>query len=402
MSISDEARLNRSVPFILAGCTAVSILSTDLVTPSIPDMPRDLGTDINTAQLVVSVNLIAYALAQLVHGPLADTFGRRRLLLTALGLFSAVSVMCAFAVSIDMLLMGRFAQGLLSSVPSVVIVLMIRELYKPEDALGVMTLYGAALGIAPALGPLMGGYLHVWFGWGAGFLFIAVLAMGTVYAVWRHVPESLNAPKPLNAARAISDYATLLANADYMRCTLAASLCFAAFFAYVTTAPVVFIDILGLKPQEYGLTNIMIVAAYILGNLAAARLRRVWGILQLFVGAITLATAAMLVLLGGVMAYGPSVALILIPMSFYAFSLAFVLAAGPLVALNRASDNPQGPAAALLGSLQLGMSAAAGSLSAWAFDGTAIPMVVIMTLAVAGGGAFILWQVTRESVVPAE
>ncbi|PWG74612.1 Bcr/CflA family drug resistance efflux transporter, partial [Enterococcus hirae] len=87
-------------------------------------MPRAFGTSITAAQMTVSINLAAYALAQLVHGPVADAIGRRRLLLGAFRAFAATSVGCALAPDMGWLLSGRFLQGLFSSVPSVVIVLM--------------------------------------------------------------------------------------------------------------------------------------------------------------------------------------------------------------------------------------------------------------------------------------
>ena len=385
MSHTARAPLSRKVPFILAGCTAVSVLSTDLVTPSVPDLPDALGTDINTAQMVVSVNLFAYAVAQLIHGPVADRHGRRRLLLVAFATFAVVSVLCAMATSIEGLLAGRFAQGLFSSVPSVVIVLIIRELYDASEALKVMTLYGAAVGIAPALGPLMGGYLHVWFGWTAGFWLVAVLAIVAAWAVWRFIPESLGSPRPLGPRRAVRDYKALLRNPAFVRFSLAMSLAFGAFFAYVTTAPVVFIDILGLEPQQYGLTNVVIVAAFILGNLIAGQVRRWFGTMTLFSGAMAVALAAMLWLLWLIVSHGPSIWNILMPMALFAFALAFILAAGPLVALNAADEASQGPAAALLGSMQLAVSALAGSISALLFNGTALVMVLVMTASVAVG-----------------
>jgi len=200
---SPVSTLPRAVPFVFATCTAVSVLSTDLITPSIPDLPGAFDTSINTAQLVVSVNLAAYALAQLVHGPVADSIGRKRLLIIAFLAFAVVSLGCATVTSINGLLAGRFIQGLLSSVPSVVIVLMIRELYAPRQALRVMTLYGAALGLAPAIGPLLGGYLHVWYGWWAGFLFIAGLALFAAGLLWLLVPESLEVRSPFRALRRV-------------------------------------------------------------------------------------------------------------------------------------------------------------------------------------------------------
>lgn len=382
--------LKRAVPFVLAGCTAVSVLSTDLITPSIPDLPQVFGTSINTAQMVVSVNLAAYALAQLVHGPVADAIGRKRLLVLAFLGFAGVSLVCATAPSIEALLVGRFAQGLLSSVPSVVIVLMIRELYAPRQALRVMSLYGAALGLAPAIGPLVGGYLHVWYGWWAGFLFIAALALVAAGALWVLVPESLQVRAPLNARGVMHAYRALLGNRRYLALTLGTSLCFGALYAYVTAAPSVYIDLLGLKTQQYGLTHVVIVIAFILGNLGAAVLSQRFGSGRVLQGGAVVMILAAILLLGPVWAGGPSVVKLLLPMVIYAAGLAVVLAAGPLVTLNAARHQPQGPAAALLGSMQLAMGALAGYLSARFYDDTALPMAMVVAGVLVLGAGLIL------------
>ncbi|MSU88324.1 Bcr/CflA family efflux MFS transporter [Rhodobacteraceae bacterium 2CG4] len=380
----------RTVPYILAACTAVSILSTDLITPSIPDLPDAFGTSITAAQLTVSINLAAYALAQLVHGPVADAIGRRRLLLGAFVAFALTSAASALAPDIGWLLSGRFMQGLFSSVPSVVIVLMIRELYGPSRALAVMAIYGAALGMAPAVGPLIGGYLHVWFGWQAGFWFVAALALLVAAALWHQVPESLSVSHRLHLRGTLRGYGALLSNRRFLQPAVGVSLIFAALYAYVTTAPVVFIDLIGLPTERYGLTNLAVVAAFVAGNAIASRLgRRVTAARLLRLGAlVTLAASVLLVL---PLAAGQlGVVTMLVPVGLYAGSLALVLAAGPLEVLGVVADAPQGPAAALLGSLQLGLSAAAGYLSAQFYDGTALPMALVMALCVGLGAALIL------------
>ena len=382
--------LPRAVPFVFATCTAVSVLSTDIITPSIPDLPGAFDTSINTAQLVVSVNLAAYALAQLVHGPVADSIGRKRLLIVAFMAFAMVSLGCATATTMNGLLVGRFAQGLLSSVPSVVIVLMIRELYAPRQALRVMTLYGAALGLAPAVGPLLGGYLHVWFGWWAGFVFIAGLALLASGLLWLLVPESLEVRAPLNARAVGRAYRALLGNRRFLALTLGTSLCFGALYAYVTAAPSVYIDLIGLKTQQYGLTHLVIVISFILGNLSAAALSRRFDSARILRGGAIAMIIAAVLLLGPVWAGRLSVAQVLAPMMIYAAALAIVLAAGPLVTLNAARNQPQGPAAALLGSMQLAMGAVAGYLSARFYDGTPLPMAMVVAGVLILGAALIL------------
>ncbi|NNU81439.1 multidrug effflux MFS transporter [Halovulum dunhuangense] len=379
------------MPLILAGCTAISVLSTDLITPSIPDLPEAFGTSISLAQMTVGVNLAAYALAQLVHGPVADAIGRRMLLVLAFVVFAGFSVFCALAPNIETLLAGRFLQGLASSVPSVVIILIIRELYDPQKALKVMALYGATLGVAPAAGPLIGGYLHVWFGWSAGFWLIAALALGVGLLVWLVVPESLAQRRPFRPGASVSAYGALLKSPGYMGAALGVSLMFGAFYAYITTAPVVFIEIMGLPTERYGLTHLAIIAAFILGNILASRAsanRDACALLRLAALGMVM---AMVVLVVPIAVGLLSIPLVLGAMALYGICLALVLAAGPLVVLNAAGDAPQGPASALLGSLQLSAAALAGALSAHFYDHTALPMTLVMAGLVATGSVLV-WR----------
>ena len=391
------AQAGRAVPYVLAACTAISILSTDLITPSIPDLPEELGTGSRAAQMTVGINLMAYAMAQLVHGPVADRIGRRRLLSIAFVAFAAVSVACAFAPTIEWLLAGRFVQGLVSSVPSVVVVLIIRELYDSQRALAVMALYGATLGLAPAMGPLLGGYLHVWFGWQAGFVLVAALALAVVVLLRRHVPETLRDPAPLELRRVLLTYRLLLGHRAFFGPMLGVSLCFGAFYAYITSAPVIFIDLLGMPTQRYGLTHIVIVIAFVIGNLVSAQLSKRMPAEAMLRGGVLVMVGAMLMLSVPIVAGRTEVFLIIQAMAIYGLALAIVLAAGPLVVLAAAEGVPQGSAAALLGSFQLGVAAIGGYAAALLFNDTAVPMALTMTAFVLGG-AYLVWRPQRAAI----
>ncbi|MEM6466134.1 MAG: multidrug effflux MFS transporter [Pseudomonadota bacterium] len=375
-----KARLSPLVPIILAACTGVSILSTDLFTPSIPDLPRVFGTDIITAQYTVSINLLAYAFAQLIHGPVADTVGRRRLLLVAFAAFVASSIFCALSGTIEHLLWGRFLQGLFSSVPSVVIILMIRELYPSDRAVGVMALYGAALGLAPALGPLIGGYLFLWFGWSGAFWTVAVLATLVWGMFYRFVPESLETRSPLRPMATLVAYVTLFQTMNYMKFAVPMSMAFGGLFAYVTTAPVVFIDLLSVPAERYGITYIFIVAGYVIGNFIAGRLaRKVFARRIVTIGVLLQALGAIWLVLP--VLYGVLLIDNLISaMTLFAAGLGMIMAAGPLVVLDTVRDRPQGPAAALLGTLQLASASAAGFLSSTFYNDTALSLVLTIAL----------------------
>lgn len=181
----------RTLPIFLVACTWVSVLSTDLYAPSLPHLPGLLDTTEQVSKMTMSFNLAAFALAQLVHGPLADRLGRRSMLVLGITGFSVASALCALAPSITLLIAGRTLQGLLSSVPSVVVLLVIHELYGKGRAVQILGLHGMAVGVAPIMGPLIGGIIFVHFGWRANFWLLAAFAAVVAILVYRHVPETL-------------------------------------------------------------------------------------------------------------------------------------------------------------------------------------------------------------------
>jgi len=152
-------------------------LSTDLYTPSLPSLPEVFGTTAPTVQLTMSVNLAAFALAQLFHGPLADRFGRRPVLLTGMILFAATAVMAASAWSIGALILARALMGMAAAVEAVIALAVILDLYDEAGAVRVLAFYSMVIAIAPAVAPLVGGYVHVWLGWRANFWLLAALIL---------------------------------------------------------------------------------------------------------------------------------------------------------------------------------------------------------------------------------
>lgn len=398
----EAARTQWIVPAVLVACTSVSILSTDLYTPSLPHLPRLLGSDAETVQLTMSLNLAAYAAAQLMHGPLADRFGRRRLLLAGFLCFLVASLGCALAQSIGGLLAGRIAQGLFSSVPSVVVILVIRELYDRAQSVRIMGYYGMAVGLAPALGPLIGGYIHVYAGWRMNFFVLAALALLVMLLVARYLPETgTRDATALRPGRIVSGYWRLLRRPVYLRYLIPLSTVFGAFFAFVTAGPFVLIDRLGVATEDYGLYYGIMVLAFMAGSLAANRLARRWAPERLVQSAVVIALFAGLALLGPLLAGRESLIGIVFAMALLTFAIGLLLASGPICLLDAAGDAPQGPASALVGSLQLTAASLAGLLVGSFHDGTPLPLAVTIAsfaaIAALGYGAPPLLRLVRRA-----
>jgi len=375
-----------TVPAVLVACTGLSILSTDLYTPSLPHLPRLLASDPSIIQLTMSLNLAAYALAQLAHGPLADRFGRRRLLVIGLCGFFFASLACTTATGIGGLLAGRIAQGLTASVASVVVVLIIRELYDRERAVRVMGVYGMAIGVAPAVGPLIGGYLHVLTGWRSSFLLLAALTVPVLVLVLRFLPETaVGDPRALRPARILGAYGDLLRRPAYLRFLIPLSAVFGSLFAFVTAGPFILIEHLGVATQHYGLYYGLLILAFVAGSGAASRAAGKLAAERLVGLSLGFACGGGLVLLLPLAAGLESLAALVAGMMLLAFGIGLILASGPICLLDASRSGSSGPASALVGSLQLAAASLAGFLVGSFHDGTAWPMAATIAAFVAIG-----------------
>lgn len=397
----DRLRLRGPVPvwIPLLGCTSVGILSTGLYTPSLPHLTRILATDVATIQLTMSLNLLAYSLAQLVHGPLADRFGRRRLLLVGLTCFALASLACAMAPDIKTLLAGRIAQGAFASVASVVVAVIIRESYDAAQATQIMGLYGIALAGVPVLGPVIGGYVFVLLGWRANFFILVVFTLVVLLAVAAVVPETGGGNRgALNPARVFFGYARLIRDRRYMAHLMPLVGLFGALFAFVTAGPFVLIDRLGIATEHYGFAAAVPLAAFMGGSFAANRLAGRVSIPRQISISVTVSVSGALAMLALTLAGYESIATILFGMSLMEGGLGMLLAAGYVGLLDAAVGESRGSASALAGSAQMASASLASFLVGAFHDGTALPMAATVAVfsVLGAAGWIVLRPVTSQ------
>ncbi len=393
------AKVPFAVPLVLICATATSILSTDLFTPSLPHLPAYFSSDAETVQLTMSLNLFGFAIAQLIFGPLSDRFGRRPVLLLGMFGFLFFTLACGLAQSIGMLIAGRLFQGIMACSEAVIALAVIREVYDDDEAVKVLAIYGMVVALAPAVGPLIGGIVHVWLGWRANFWLVAGLIALTLAAIWHILPETTTPdPKALYWRRLLAEVAALLRRRNYMTNALLMSVTLGALFAFITDAPFVFIDQMGVATEVYGYYYGLVVFSYFLGSLFASRAAGRWGIAGILrVGLIfaCLGGASFPVMLW--LGLQSPINLCLV-MSVYIFGQAFIFSTAPVLALSGPAGG-LGLASALLGTLEM-LGAALGALAVGVFhDGTAWPLAV--TVAVGGTLPLAIycvmqaWPVTR-------
>ena len=161
---------------VLVLTSSVSIMSTDMYTPSLPDLADWFDTTPTRVKLTISLNMLAFGVAQLIHGPLSDRYGRKPVLLVSSLFVVFLSLGCALAQTIDQLIVARILLGLAAAAEAVIGLAIIKDLYNEKEQVKAMALLGMAVAIAPAIGPIIGGYLHVAFGWQSNFYVISAMA----------------------------------------------------------------------------------------------------------------------------------------------------------------------------------------------------------------------------------
>ncbi|PWB44030.1 MAG: Bcr/CflA family drug resistance efflux transporter [Rhodocyclales bacterium] len=366
---------------LLTTLVALGPLSTDLYLPALPTLAQAFATDAARVQLTLSVFLAGFAVAQLFYGPLSDRYGRRPIMLFGLVLYLVSSVACMLATSIDALILARFFQALGACAGPVLGRAIVRDVYGPVQAARVLAYISGAMAIAPMIGPLLGGWLTVWFGWRANFAALSLFSAVQVTATFLLLGES-NAHRDPGATRPrqiLGNFGELLSARLYLGYLLCFSFSYAALFSFISGSSFVLIELYGLSPQWYGASFGFVVTGYISGTMASGKLTLRLGPPRMVLMGALLGTAAGTLMAALALLEVHSVWAILLPM------FAFMVATGlvmPNAIGGALAPYPKmaGSASALMGFVQMSLSAGVGIAVGHAYAGTAIPMAGAIAL----------------------
>ncbi|TVP89088.1 MAG: Bcr/CflA family efflux MFS transporter [Pseudomonadaceae bacterium] len=363
---------------ILGGLSAFGPLAIDLYLPAFPTMARAFDTSTDQIQLSLSAYFIGLACGQILYGPVADRFGRRKPLLFGIGLFCTASLLCAFAPTLEWLIAGRFMQALGGCAGMVVTRAVIRDLCSPLDAARAFSKLMLVMGVAPILAPLLGGYLLIWTGWQGIFLFLTLFSAVFALIVFFGLRETL----PVDGPRQSMSYSwrsvpRILRDPLFILHALTGGLAMAALFAYIAGLPFVLIEIYGVAVQDFGWIFGLNAAGFILFAQVNGRLLRrrspqqlVKNNALLFMGtALTLALASW---------WQPDNLLpFWLVMFVFVASVAMVLPNATACAMDGYGQQA-GMASALLGTLQSTFAAITSALVGWLHDGSALPLGLVV------------------------
>ncbi len=252
MNQENSAKVSFILVVFLGMLTAITPLATDLYLPALPIMPGELNTTASNIQMTIGIMTFGVALGQLFGGPISDTMGRKLPLIVGNLLCVISGIICAFAPSIEILLLGRFLQGLTGSVGVVIAKAIARDFASGQELTKLFALLMMVNGLAPVLAPLIGGQLLLFTTWRVIFvilaLFSAILLVGSLL-----FHESLPKEKRVTGGVgvAVKNYITLIKDKPFLGQTLIQLFAFGGFFAYISGSSFVYQNIFNLSAQEF-------------------------------------------------------------------------------------------------------------------------------------------------------
>lgn len=387
---------------VIASLVAIGPLSTDMYLPALPLMKESLSSTVDEMQLTLSIFLIGFAIAQLFCGPLADRFGRKPVIGGGILLFLVASVGCSYAGSVAELLLFRLLQAVGACTGPVLGRAMIRDIYGPERAAKIYSYLASIMALAPAVAPIIGGWIAKYWGWRSVFLALAVFGLvGLLFFIVK-VEESLKKElrQPIQVKPIVVNFRSLFRDRTYLAYVLCLSCTYAGLFAFLSGSPFVLIEFMQVSEEHFGLYFLFIVIGYISGSMTSARLGQRYSQISLLrVGVVvTMLSGGVSMALAGFQVY--HVLAVILPMTSYTFGVGLVMPQSMAGAL-RNYPHMAGTASSLLGFAQMGIAAVVGVAVGHLHDGTS--WIMSLFIAIMGGAAMLsfLFLLPRSEKVPA-
>jgi DHA1 family bicyclomycin/chloramphenicol resistance-like MFS transporter len=272
-----ERQADRTVLLLagmLAGLAMLGPFSIDTYMPSFPEIGQTFNVTPLQMQLTLSAYLATFSIMMLFHGAISDSFGRRTVILVNLAVFVAASIGCAAAQDFGQLLFFRALQGIAGGVGMVVGRAMIRDTFAGHEAQRMMSMVTMIFGVAPAIAPVIGGWLQAAFGWRSVFVFLTLYSALLLAGCYWRLPETLpHAARQSFAPRALTaNYLKVLGSLRFGLLSTAIAFNFAGFFLYIASAPAIIYRLLHLNENQFGWLFIPATSGVILGAFLSGRL----------------------------------------------------------------------------------------------------------------------------------
>ena len=361
---------------LLAVLGMLGPFSIDTYLPAFAGMAHSLGASPVEMQQTLSAYLFGFAFMNLFHGALADSFGRRPVVLWGIAMFTLASAGCALSQSIEQLVFFRALQGLSTGAGIVVSRAVIRDMYAPAQAQKVMSQVTIYFGVAPALAPIVGGWLFVHLGWHSIFWFLTAVGVVLWTTNYRFLPETLSVPdrQPFEVKHLMRGYRQLGASPRFLLLALASGVPFNGMFLYVLAAPAFLGEHLKLQPTEFFWFFVLTISGIMSGAWLSGRLAGKIPPKQQIRHGFVIMLVTSLANVTANLFFTPHVSWALFPIALFAFGWALMV---PVITLLVLDLHPE--RRGMASSLQAFIGSTANGLVA----GLLVPLIMHSTIALA-------------------
>lgn len=395
--MGERRRAGALLTAVLAAMAMIGPFSIDTPFPAFAAMRTDLGVGTDQMQLVVSAYMLAFAAMTPFHGPISDAVGRRPVVLTGIGVYLLASVGCALSTSLPVLLGFRVLQGLSAGGSTIIGRTIVRDLFDGPEAQRLMSRVMMIFGLAPALAPIIGGWLLRFGTWPVIFWFIAAFAAVLAVVVAVVIPETHPAERrrPLRVGPMVRDLARVARDGQFLRMSAAITLAFAGQFLYIGAAAIFVVDLLGKGEGDFWVFFVPMISGVVLGAWISGRAAgRVSG-RSLVAYALSGSVAA--ALLGVVLAsaFGPRLPFAVIGPMLIALGTGTAFPTVQIALLDRFPDS-RGAAASVAGVMPLALNAVLAAVLAPRVTGSVVQLAVASAVLVLLGWLFWLWHLASS------
>ena len=368
---------------IFAAC--LSAIGSDLYTPSLPAVAHSLNTSFSLAKWTMAIYMISIALSQLVYGPLSEGFGRKTPLIIGITIMIMGSIVCVFAPTIQVLLVGRFIQGCGAGACSALWRPVFRDMFSGDQLAKVGSYFGIFLVFIVSAAPAIGGYLEHYAGWRSNFIFLALYSIMTLLFLTKCFKETSqhHHRDRLKLSYIIKAYKELLINKEFTGMTLCSFLAYGGLFAWVTTGSILLIHGSGMTAIEYGwLLAIGGGAAYLLSMQLNGRYVERFGATKMIRFGISIMLLSGIIMLILSYTLGLNAWAIIVPALFFTFGVSFIFPNAFAKAFTP-FGHIAGYAGALYGAIQVAGAGVLGGIASHIPDTSAAALAIIFIVVAA-------------------
>ncbi|MDB5908944.1 MAG: uncharacterized protein JWP34_3058 [Massilia sp.] len=385
--------MQRMLTVILAFLGMVGALAIDTYLPSIPAIGREFNVGPLAVQQTLSIFLFCFAFMMLFYGTLSDSFGRRPVILVALVFYTLASLGAVFAPTFGWLLVCRALQGLSAGAGSVIGAAIVQDRFSGSQAQKMMSHIMMVFGLAPAVAPVLGGWLHVHFGWRSTFVFLTSFGALMLALVWRALPESLPVEKrhDFHPSAIAANYLKVLRNPRFLLLSLTVGMAFGGLSLYIGSAANFVMEILHLPETAFGWMFIPLISGMVLGSAWGGKVAaKIEANRMKWIGFAIMAAGALIGVVYNLL-FVAQVPWAVLPLMIFTFGLAVAMPAIQLSAFALFPDN-RGLSASMLSFIQMISFAIVSGLVAPMLFGSALKLASGML-----GGlvlSFVCWRLS--------